>query len=173
MWGISLFQTNALFGLVSDKWSLLDDPCNSWVLIPLKKLTYPTLGKGTTSSKVPAGRGYMLVPWRVGFPLNMYIYIYIIIFFDTQHGNIYIPRTPTTSIFKGQPPQNKNLNSTQNKGPHLGFERYIYPTPSQPRWFVVCEHLEIGGEDWAVSGEGGETAFRERCFGVGYVGWHC
>ena len=29
------------------------------------------------------------------------------------------PRAPMTSIFEGQPPQNKAF-SNQNKGPHLG-----------------------------------------------------
>ena len=37
------------------------------ILLPSRELTYPTLGKGNSSSKVPFW-GDMLVPWRV-FPL--------------------------------------------------------------------------------------------------------
>ena len=33
--------------------------------IPSRELTYPTLGKGTSSSKVPLGGGYVIVPTRV------------------------------------------------------------------------------------------------------------
>ena len=35
--------------------------------IPFGELTYPNLGKGKSSSKVPSKRD-MLVPWRVNFP---------------------------------------------------------------------------------------------------------
>ena len=33
--------------------------------LPSRELTYPTFGKGKSSSKVPNGRGYVIVPWRV------------------------------------------------------------------------------------------------------------
>ena len=40
----------------------------NWVTgIPSRELTYPTLGKGKSSSNMPFG-GDMLVPWRVDFP---------------------------------------------------------------------------------------------------------
>ena len=35
------------------------------LLIASRELTYPTWGKGTSSSKVPTGRGHVIVPRRV------------------------------------------------------------------------------------------------------------
>ena len=89
-------------------WCLINDPC--WMipvihglLSPWKKLTYPTLGKGTTSSKVPAGRGYVS-SLKGRFPLKyvyiyIYIYIYILLFFLTRNTGTYIYLEPQWPLF--------------------------------------------------------------------------
>ncbi len=57
----------------------------------------------------------------INIHISVNIYIYNI--FISTYTNTFIPGTPMTSIFEGQPPKNK-VFSNKNKG-HLG-SRYIY-----------------------------------------------
>ena len=57
----------------------VDNPFFGWVpikglSIPSRKLTYPTLGKGNSSSNMPC-QGDMLVPWRVPKTCNELTYL--------------------------------------------------------------------------------------------------
>ena len=53
-----------------------------------------------------------------------------------------------TSIFNGEFPPKQDLNSNQNKEPHLGFERYIYPTPRSLPSPLMCV-IHPGGSLYA------------------------
>ena len=102
--------------VVKKKWSQVSDCNNCWCpslgsqifILPSRGLTYPTLGKGKSSSNMPY-QGDMLIPWRVfhihwtvqGLPILSKLFLFSLHLFPLLTADL--PVIPSFSQYQNLP----------------------------------------------------------------------